>query len=1007
MNGPTLTIITPTYNSAEYLETCILSVAHQSYAQKEHLIIDNLSTDGTVEIVKKYALQYPHIQLITEQDKGIYDAMNKGIERSSGEWLYFLGSDDTLFDTDVLSDIFCSQACLQKKIIYGNVTWGANGPIYDGQFTPLKLLNKNICQQAIFFSKEIFDQLGLFDIRYRALADWVLNMRWFFKKDISVLYLDKTIAVYNPYGFSSNHLDQVFVEERKSLVHRYFPEEYVHIFDLENTISDLNNEADRLIISLSVKEQENNALLTNITNLNNYIRSLQSHIDTLDNSLNIIENSFTWRLTKPIRKLPSSFKKRSTEVRNLFDKTNNTKPKNIQIDDSDQSCNLVRLYNEFKLSDTRSLNPLNETIDIIIPVFNELVLLPPLCKSIVDNTLSPYRLFIIDDCSTEKDVYPFLNKFKLDHPQLTIEIIQNKKHIGFINSVNQVVQYTKNNFVILNCVHELPTGWLERLMHPILENKSIASTTPFTADDLIHRYFDLLDIKDNDINFSVNKLDRFFQNLIPINEIHNIYTGFGFCMGVNKLIFDEIGLFDNNSSRAEYGDEAEWCIKAAKKGYRNIFVPNLFVYHHKNRTLFDDIKQQPNSGLTTIQLQNEAVQNKFLNGYPLREISQFLILYMLSTDQCKCKRILFIDHDLGGGANVYRINYIKKELYAGNQIFLFTFNYHRKIFELRFLQNNLTLSFESNNLEQIKNVLTKYVGIDNIVLSETVSFPNISALLDIILSLQESHSATLSTLIHDFFCICPCYTLLDNTTTFCGPPDSVSTCLACLPQNNQDFRIFYKKPDIIFWRRKWNYVLNRSNEIICFSNSSKDILLKAYPNIEHDKILVIPHSPEHLSSCLLQQENVKNYTTETSTLTIGILGSIQIPKGASIIAKMLTIIEEENRNVQIIIIGDISPTLHSKHLKITGKYTHDRLQHIISNNNIDIFLIPAIWPETFSYTTEEIMQMGFPLAVFNLGAPAERAARYAKGFILSKIDPRTALDEISNYMITSLNLIKK
>ena len=91
---PKISIITPTLNAAETLEACILSVKNQTYLNKEHLIIDGQSTDGTLHILKKHAENYPQLKWITENDDGIYDAMNKGIDLSSGDWLYFMGSDD-------------------------------------------------------------------------------------------------------------------------------------------------------------------------------------------------------------------------------------------------------------------------------------------------------------------------------------------------------------------------------------------------------------------------------------------------------------------------------------------------------------------------------------------------------------------------------------------------------------------------------------------------------------------------------------------------------------------------------------------------------------------------------------------------------------------------------------------------------------------------------------------------------------------------------------------------
>ena len=103
---PKISIITPTLNAGKTLEACILSVVNQTYLNKEYLIIDGLSTDGTPGMVKKYADIYPYIKWISEKDAGIYEAMNKGIDLSSGEWIYFLGADDRFYSDRVLDDIF-------------------------------------------------------------------------------------------------------------------------------------------------------------------------------------------------------------------------------------------------------------------------------------------------------------------------------------------------------------------------------------------------------------------------------------------------------------------------------------------------------------------------------------------------------------------------------------------------------------------------------------------------------------------------------------------------------------------------------------------------------------------------------------------------------------------------------------------------------------------------------------------------------------------------------------
>ncbi|NJL12522.1 MAG: glycosyltransferase [Microscillaceae bacterium] len=100
---PKISIVTPSYNQGQYIEEAILSVIGQNYPNLEYIIIDGGSTDNTIEIIKKYE---KHITYwVSEKDKGIYDAMNKGIDVATGEWIYFLGTDDLLSD-NILIKIF-------------------------------------------------------------------------------------------------------------------------------------------------------------------------------------------------------------------------------------------------------------------------------------------------------------------------------------------------------------------------------------------------------------------------------------------------------------------------------------------------------------------------------------------------------------------------------------------------------------------------------------------------------------------------------------------------------------------------------------------------------------------------------------------------------------------------------------------------------------------------------------------------------------------------------------
>lgn len=215
---PLVTIITAVYDGHATLEETIKSVIGQFYTNFEYLVIDGGSTDGTIELLAKYddAIDY----WVSEPDNGVYDAFNKGIDLARGEWLIFLGSDDTFVDHTVISKVFSKD--YQSKMLYGNVVWGNSARIYDGKFSKTKLYYDNICQQSIFYHKDLFKMLGKFDLKYRLLADWVLNLRAFADKRINPTYIDTIISVYSIDGMSMTDEDHCFAVDRPALIREIF-----------------------------------------------------------------------------------------------------------------------------------------------------------------------------------------------------------------------------------------------------------------------------------------------------------------------------------------------------------------------------------------------------------------------------------------------------------------------------------------------------------------------------------------------------------------------------------------------------------------------------------------------------------------------------------------------------------------------------------------------------------------------------------------------------------------
>jgi len=135
-----ISIITPSYNSGNTIGNVLKNVLNQRYKNIEHIIIDGGSTDSAPEVIKEYMAKFEHIRLIEGPDQGIYDAMNKGIKHSSGDYLIFLGCDDQFHDDDVLMNMAVSGLLDGKHVVYGNAKivgntgWAKNGDVYDGKF---------------------------------------------------------------------------------------------------------------------------------------------------------------------------------------------------------------------------------------------------------------------------------------------------------------------------------------------------------------------------------------------------------------------------------------------------------------------------------------------------------------------------------------------------------------------------------------------------------------------------------------------------------------------------------------------------------------------------------------------------------------------------------------------------------------------------------------------------------------------------------------------------------
>lgn len=222
-----LSIITINWNNAEGLRRTLESVAAQTNHAFQHVIVDGASTDGSVDIIKAYvnqSLKYD-VLWVSEKDKGIYNAMNKGIRMAKAEYLLFLNSGDALENAEVVENFY--KADIKTDIATGIEKEGNGHLIYPKKEEELSysfFYDDTLMHQSTFIRRDAFERFGMYNEDNRIVSDW----EWFFnaimKQDASYEPLDFVVALFDGEGISnSKRVLQSHNEEREGVRQRILP----------------------------------------------------------------------------------------------------------------------------------------------------------------------------------------------------------------------------------------------------------------------------------------------------------------------------------------------------------------------------------------------------------------------------------------------------------------------------------------------------------------------------------------------------------------------------------------------------------------------------------------------------------------------------------------------------------------------------------------------------------------------------------------------------------------
>lgn len=653
---------------------------------------------------------------------------------------------------------------------------------------------------------------------------------------------------------------------------------------------------------------------------------------------------------------------------------------------------------------------------IVMPVHNAFEVLQEALERVDRHTGRPWKMVLIEDCSTDVRVRPYLQSWAKDQGD-HVTLLENVQNLGFIGSVNRgfacaldLLQAEPEDscasVVLLNSDALVPEDWVARLVAPIATDASVASVTPMSNDaelmtvpQLCARHSLLPGVADQ-----VDALAR----TLPVGRFSrgraDMPAGVGFCMALALRYLRWLPELDT-AFGAGYGEEVDWCQKAIERGGRHVAQPGLFVEHRGGASFGSEEKQRliaKNGELISKRYPqfDQQVQN-FIADDPLLSVRLALGLAWVAAQAVARNASavpVYVGHSMGGGAELDLLRRVAADIKSvGAAVVLRIGGTLRWQLELH-SEGGITRGATDNTdfLEQMLTLLPTR----RMIYSCGVGDSDPAGLPKALLRLGAKAVGGYEVLFHDFLPLSPSYTLLDIHGKWNGVP----TTQAEAGSGKLDRAHIARRPDgsrvaLSAWREAWGELLVAADRIEVFSENSRSLVVEAYPNLA-DRITVAPHELLHPVPKVTVRRRVGGVPV------IGVLGNVGSHKGAGVL-KSLSLRLAKSKEAGLVLIGNLDPSYElASPAVVYGNYQIDEIPDLVARYGITCWLIPSIWPETFSFVTHEALATGLPVLAFDLGAQGDTVAAAERGHVVSLANGAPDLDNLLE-LITHINHVNE
>lgn len=593
-------------------------------------------------------------------------------------------------------------------------------------------------------------------------------------------------------------------------------------------------------------------------------------------------------------------------------------------------------------------------IDIIIPVYRGFQETRECIESVLANQLSvEAEVIVIEDASPDPELVAWL-RTQSDR----VTLLHNERNRGFVATVNRgMLLHPERDVILLNSDAKVTGDWLGRIQRSAYSDTRIGSVTPFSNSATICSYPRFCYDSPLPEGIDVAAMDSMFQR-VNAGQLVDVPTAVGFCMYIRRDCLNECGLFDEELFGRGYGEENEFCMRSADRGWRHVLCGDVFVYHKGGVSFAETQVEHQKAGhraLLSVYPNYDLVIRDYILADPAAHMR--FSVDVLRTRESGRPVVLMINHSRGGGTERHLLG-LAEALQGQAELYLLQPYEEGGRVSLGALSgdHSTRLLFEPGQDFQLLLATLRTLGVSRIHFHHTIGV-HLQFLL-----LPEQLGIPYDVTIHDYYLACPQVTLTDEKGRYCGAPE-VEGCNACLSTRPAPGGV-----DIQRWREFGTHLLNGAERVFTPSVDTMSRMRSYFPDA---RFISVPHERD------LPQAVQVRPLTEERPLKVVVLGALSLFKGADLLEACALEARRQRAPIEFHLLGFAYRHLSSyplSNLYTHGPYTDDQIDGLLQELQPDLVWFPGSCPETYNYTLSICMRAGLPVVAPAIGAFPERLA---------------------------------